>query len=157
MTDHLPIFQITEYKHNNNITIIHSSRRLTNERNINTLINNLVNADWKEIYDSDDINCMYNTFTGKITELYQSNCPIKYEKVKRKRPDKPLTNACRKKTLLYKEFLKTRTNVSEEKYKTYKNKLTAMLRRCEKQYFTELLEINKGNMKETWKILNGLI
>ena len=47
MTGHLPIFQITEYKHNNNITIIHSSRRLTNERNINTLINDLVNADWK--------------------------------------------------------------------------------------------------------------
>lgn len=53
--------------------------------------------------------------------------------------------------------MKTRTNVSEEKYKKYKNKLTAILRRCEKQYFTELLEINKGNMKETWKILNGLI
>ena len=103
MTDHLPIFQITEYKHNNNITIIHRSRRLTNERNINALINDLVNADWKEIYDSDDINCMYNTFTEIITELYQSNCPIIYEKVKRKRPDKPwmtngLKNACRKKT-----------------------------------------------------------
>ena len=60
-------------------------------------------------------------------------------------------------TIIYKEFLKTRTNVSEKKYKQYKNKLTAILRRCEKQYFTELLEINTGNMKETWKILNGLI
>ena len=42
--------------------------------------------------------------------------------MKRKRPDKPwmtngLKNACRKKNLLYKEFLKTRTDVSEEKYK----------------------------------------
>ena len=52
--------QIFHYKHNNNITILHSSRRLTNERNINTLINDLVNADWKEMYDSDDINCMYS-------------------------------------------------------------------------------------------------
>ena len=162
MTDHLPIFQITEYKHNKKMPIIFNSKRLNNESNINTLINDLVKADWKEIYDSDDINCMYNSFTEKITELYHSNCPIVYEKVKRKRPDKPwmtngLKNACRKKNLLYKEFLKTRTNVSEEKYKKYKNKLTAILRRCEKQYFTELLEINKGNMKETWKILNGLI
>ena len=53
--------------------------------------------------------------------------------------------------------MKTRTIVSEEKYKKYINKLAAILRRCEKQYFTELLEINKGNLKETWKILNGLI
>ena len=44
-----------------------------------------------------------------------------------------------------------------KKKKKKKKKLTAILRRCEKQYFTELLEINKGNMKETWKILNGLI
>ena len=44
----------------------------------------------------------------------------------------------------------------KENTKNTKNKLTAILRR-EKQYFTELLEINKGNMKETWKILNGLI
>ena len=69
-----------------------------------------------------------NTFTEKITELYQSNCPIIYEKVKRKRPDKPwmtngLKNACRKKTLLYREFLKTRTNVSEEKKKKKKKLL----------------------------------
>ena len=41
--------------------------------------------------------------------------------------------------------------------KNIKNKLTAILRHCEKQYFTELLEINKGSMKETWKILNGII
>ena len=139
MTDLLQIFQITEYKHNNNITIIHTSRRLTNERNINTFINYLVNADWKEKYDSDDINCMYNTFTEIMTELYQSYCPIIYEKVKRNRPDKPwmtngLKNACRKKTLLHKEFLKTRTIVSEEKYNKYNtNKLTAILIRCETQ------------------------
>ena len=139
MTDHLQIFQITEYKHNNNITIIHTSRRLTNERNINTFIIYLVNADWKEKYDSDDINCMYNTFTEIMTELYQSYCPIIYEKVKRNRPDKPwmtngLKNACRKKNLLHKEFLKTRTIVSEEKYNKYNtNKLTAILIRCESQ------------------------
>ena len=119
MTDHLTIFQITEYKHNKTMTIILNSKRLTNERNINTLINDLVIADWKQIYDSDDINCMYNTFTDKITELYHSNCPIIYEKVKRKRPDKPW-NSRRKKPLLYKEFLKTKTNESEGKYKKYK-------------------------------------
>ena len=89
MTDHLPIFQITEYKHNKKMPIIFNSKRLNNESNINTLIHDLVKADWKEIYDSDDINCMYNYFTEKITELYHSNCPIIYEKVKRKRPDKP--------------------------------------------------------------------
>ena len=61
------------------------------------------------------------------------------------------------KNLLYKELLQTRTIVSEEKYKKYINKMTGILRRCEKQYFTEILEIKQGNMKETWTILNGII
>ena len=31
---------------------------LINQYIINALINDLMKADWKEIYDSDDINCM---------------------------------------------------------------------------------------------------
>ena len=43
---------------------------------------------------------------------------------------------------------------SEEKYK---NKLTDILRYFKKQHYMELLEKNKGNIKETWKILNSII
>ena len=51
-----------------------------------------------------------------------------------------LKNACRKKTLLYKEFLKKRDKESEIKYKKYKNKLVSILRVAEKNYFRELLD-----------------
>ena len=45
---------------------------------------------------------------------------------------------------------------SEDKHKTYKN-ITTILRKCEKNYNTKLLELNKGNLKETWKLLNSII
>ena len=61
------------------------------------------------------------------------------------------------KNLLYKYFLKSRSKQSEDKYKTYKNKLTTILRKCEKNYNTKLLELNKGNLKETWRLLNSII
>ena len=70
---------------------------------------------------------------------------------------KSLINACKKKNLLYRQFLKKRTDECESKYKKYKNKLTAILRYCEKQYYTDILDYNKGNIKETWKIINSLI
>ena len=41
--------------------------------------------------------------------------------------------------------------------KNTKNKFTAILRCCEKQYYTEMLDYNKGNIKETWTIINSLI
>ena len=70
---------------------------------------------------------------------------------------KSLINACKKKNLLYREFLKKRTDKCESKYKRYKNKLTSIRRYCEKQYYTEILDANKGNIKETLKIINSLI
>ena len=60
-------------------------------------------------------------------------------------------------SLLYRQFLKNRTHEKQEKYKKYKNKLTVILRYSEKQHYSDLLELNKTNMKETWIILNNLI
>ena len=54
------------------------------------------------------------------------------------------------------KFLKDRTLYNEQEYKTYKNKLTSILRYCEKNYFSDLLNRNSMNTKETWKILNNI-
>ena len=107
---------------------------------------------------------MYNTFSAKLKNIYNTTCPVNVSKHKlgRKMTDKPwLTNslkqACKKKHLLYRQYLKKRSTASEERYNKYKNKLTGILRFCEKTHFTELLGNNQGNIKETWKIINCLI
>ena len=76
--------------------------------------------------------------------------------------DKPwitngLKNACRKKNTLYKKCLRSRTVISETKYKLYNNKLTSILRFSEKSYYSKRLLENKGNAKGIWKILNTII
>ena len=63
----------------------------------------------------------------------------------------------KKKKTLYKRFLKNRIVESERKYKSYKNKLTNIKRFCEQEYYSNLLDENKNNIKETWKILNTII
>ena len=47
--------------------------------------------------------------------------------------------------------------IQDTRYKTYKNKLTSILRRCEMDYYSNLLGVQIGNIQETWKILNGII
>ena len=85
ISDHLPIFQITEYIHNKRSNVTY-----------------------------------YNTFTEKLTKIYNTTCPIIKQKIVNKRPDKPwmtnsLKQACKKKNLLYRQFLKKRSITSEEK------------------------------------------
>ena len=61
------------------------------------------------------------------------------------------------KNRLYKLLLCSRSRTAEEKYKTYKNKLTSILRTDEKEYYSKVLTDAKGNIKSTWKILNAVI
>ena len=44
--------------------------------------------------------------------------------------------------------------MSEYRYKTYTNNLTSILRLDEKAYYSKMLLETRGNIKETWEILN---
>ena len=96
-----------------------------------------------------------------FSETFNSSFPVRPGSPPQKRKHKPwmtngLVNACNKKNLLYKRFLTSRFSTSEIRYNTYKNKITSILRYCEKQYYSDLLKANKNNT-ETWKIINDLL
>ena len=103
----------------------------------------------------------YSVHVSTMT-VYDKHCPIKKVCIKSHEIRKPwftngIKNACNKKNNLYKQFLSCRTKNAEEKYKKYKNKLTTILRRCEKNYYNELLQSHQNDVKGTWKILNSII
>ena len=50
-------------------------------------------------------------------------------------------------------FILKRPQLNPDK-KTYKNKLTSILRTAENERYSKLLSDAKGNIKDTWKILN---
>ena len=127
-SDHLPIYQITEYAHCKNKKIPCNRRRIVNEKNIAVLINDLKETNWNTVIHSENVNVMYDTFSEKLANSYNKNCQIVNEKVKKTGADKPwitksLINACKKKkNLLYREFLKNeRINVNQNTKDTKTN------------------------------------
>ena len=68
-----------------------------------------------------------------------------------------LLRSINKKNKLYKQYLKHRSNEKLLKYKTYKNKLTDLLRVAKRFYFQNQIELNKTNIKQTWRSLNNAI
>ena len=82
---------------------------------------------------------MYDTFIAKLKNIYNTTCPVSdpvtvtKQKLVRKMPDKPrmtnsLKQACKKKNLLYRQFLKKRSVTCEERFKKSKKKrLTRIL------------------------------
>ena len=80
---------------------------------------------------------MYSKFSLIIQNLYDKSFPLISKTIKNNEKRLPwITKAIKKsiarKHILYKKFLKTRSDESHSVYKTYRNKLTAILRKSEK-------------------------
>ena len=60
-----------------------------------------------------------------------------------------LKDAIKNKNKLYKKYLNIPSAAIEVKYKTYRNKLSHILQKAEKQHFSDLLDVNKNNLKKT--------
>ncbi len=58
---------------------------------------------------------------------------------------------------LYKKYLSSPTDENFAKFKTYRNKLTAMIRKSKRQYYHKKFESTKNDIRQTWKTINGVI
>ena len=120
-------------------------------------------TNWNSVIECQNVNDAYEQFLEKNTNSLNSRC-LKQGENKRmaKRKQHPwmttgLQNACKKNNLLYRNFIKNRNETKESRYKRYKNKLTKILKRCEREYFSNLLKDYKHDAKKIWKVLNNVM
>ena len=91
------------------------------------------------------------------------HCPLKSIKVSNRKTVRKLwvttsiLNSIRTKDKLYKKFITKPTTENKLKYTKYRNILNNLLRAAKKSHITAEIELNKFNMKETWKTLNNVL
>lgn len=68
-----------------------------------------------------------------------------------------LLRSIRKKNRLYKKLINSPSLSRESRYKTYKNKLTHLIRNAKRSYYDSKFESAKSDLKQTWKLLNEVI
>ena len=160
ISDNLPIFAVINYRgwiSTENLKKYKTIRQFTDE-NMQALSNYLIRFDWTTITSSTDVDECYSLFINEIIDAINFHCPFK--KVHLKNSYNPwmtkgLINACNKKNNLYKEFIKNRNEINEQRYKKYKNKLISVLRMSKQEYYAKILHKHKKNIKETWKMLRN--
>ena len=162
ISDHLPVFSITKEMQKPVYTTNYLLKRNITSDAISHFCHDLEQQNWETIIETDDVNQAYSSFVDIVKTLFNKNCPIKRIMIKNNKYDKlwitpGLKNACKKKNNLYRRFLKCRSKKAESRYKSYKNKLTGILRYCEKEYYNRKLQLYRNDMKNTWKLLNGVM
>ena len=69
---------------------------------------------------------------------------------------KGLLNCIKKRKTLYKTYISSKTGISENKYKVYRNTLQRILRIAKREYFTEQSMTFKNKTKKLWHIINSI-
>ena len=93
-SDHFAIF--TSFKMNNhvdNFVFTEVKRRDMKEENLRMLRYSLSEASWADIKNMVSIDELYNCFSEKIHDIYNSSCPVRIIKIKKLDRIKPYINA----------------------------------------------------------------
>ena len=133
----MPIFALCNYEIDKQKYDTFKYVRCIKDNNAFLLIESLKQEKWDNVLQTDDVNLVYTNFVSRFSTLYNHHCPVEKVIINQACKKKPwfrngLKNACRKKNVLYRTFLRDRTQTAESPYKTYKNKLISILRLAEK-------------------------
>ena len=161
ISDHFPIFvaiNISKNKVKNRT--IELKLRTFSERNKQNFTNDLQNANWN-IKNVQGANAQYEWFINIFSSLYDKNFPLTTKNIKVKDLEAPwmsvgMKKSSRQKQKLYIKFLKNKTLISENEYKSYKNMFEKLKRKSKQSYYINLLRKHQYNSKKTWEIMKEL-
>ena len=125
--------------------------------------NKLTNYNWDSVYNEEEPGEAYKYFFDASKEIFNNSFPIKkLSRNQAKLYSKPwitkgLLKSIKTKCNLYKKFLSHPSPLNDANYKKYKNKLNHQIKISKRNYHDKRFENAKGNLKETWKILNEVI
>ena len=147
ISDHLPIFTICpNNKHlQKSRNKEYKTRRNETKRNIESLVIDLSQEDWHDIYLERDVNNSYEKFINKLLYYYDKNVPLTRINSSKKKNIQPwITQGIIKsiftRNRLYKISLRSPKVENQDKYKKYRNKLTSVIRLARKSYFSNKLK-----------------
>ena len=115
-------------------------RRATHE-NLASLSASLDSADWSCVYDSNDVNLSFDNFLNVYNEHLDVHIPKQKDnrvnyKTSPRLPwiSKSLLRSINRKNRLYYKFKMKKSQTSKDKYTSYKNTLTKILRLEKRKY-----------------------
>ena len=162
LSDHLPVFQITNYQPQIYNTPAKFKTREITQSSIANFQNELHEINWDEIASFTSPNESYNRFSDILLPIYNKHFPLKTRHTNTNVGSKPwfstgLHNSCCKKNLLYKNYLKDPTPANKLKYAKYRNKYNYIVKLSRKKYYHDKLEMQKHNLKTAWSTIKSII
>ena len=160
ISDNFPVFHIQKAKSIPSRTKRSTYKQVINRHTIQKLKDELSKQNWGDITDTEDVNTCYSNFTQKLEACYKRCIPVR--KSVKKDNHKPWVTSCilssiKQKNKLYLQYIKNPCITTENSYKSYRNKLTHLLRKAERSYVRDFLKRYHDELKKSWQLINNII
>ena len=124
--------------------------------NADKFMTDLCEIDWNNTCRSFDVNKSFSRFYKNINRLINKHAPLKdVSKRRLKLLTKPWLTKGIRRSIRVKNNLFFNSNWN--KYKQYRNKLTALIRLSKQKYYQNFFNSYIKNMRQTWKGINELL
>ena len=160
ISDHYGIFCINNSSkiHNNNTQIV---KRSFCDRNIANFRQCLMSESWDFVYLSSDLQSAFSRFQGVIDLHLDTNFKKRTFMMNYKNRYPWITEALRtkikNKNRLHSIAISSQDDNIMNEYKEAKKILHSTLRNSVISYFGDQLEVNKGDLSKTWKVLKDIL
>ena len=128
-------------------------RRLFNDQ----FYNFVSNYDWSTLLNIEDCSESFSHFHSEFLQLYDECFPVKICKHGYKTKTIWLNKSIKVKNKLYIISKQIPSSENINQYRIYKKRLQKLLNLAEKEYYHDLFEANKGNLKKSWDIIKRII
>ena len=136
--------------------------RPIHEHGISLITNDLVSIDWNYLKML-NANEAYESFTNKLNGIIETHCPqktvvIPFNKIIKEPWMTPgLMKSAKQRDNLYKESQREQNLPSSAQFIEYRNMHNKLKRKAKEQYFNELLDTYKHDIRKTWSVINNII
>ena len=116
-------------------------------------LRDLEQKNWHNVYCSEDPNVMWKIWKENLMSAIDNHAPLRSRRVKNwKSPW--ITKELRQK-IRHRDSLKKKANLSNDpqiwqQYKQTRNRINNEIKEVKRNYFTNNLDLHKGDMKKTW-------
>ena len=163
ISDHMPCFISLPRVEIDQIHSVEILKRKIDQKSMNCIKTDMLSIDW--LLELEKMNCedSFSHFHDKLKASLDKHCPEKRSLKRGKKSVQPwitmgLKKCISKQKLLYKHFVKNRTNkVIEDNYKKYRQCLQRTLRYSKNNYYSKLCIKHKSNTKKLWGIINSIL
>ena len=162
ISDHFPVFFITETHINKTSKSNFVFKREINDVNLRKFNEALSGVNWTNVLRNTDPNTAYDEFLKNFLLHYNRFFPKKKIQIKSKNLASPwitsgIAKSSKRKQKLYEKYLKRKTLRNEENYKNYKRLFESIKQKSKTKYYSERLSKYQNNVKKTWDVIKEVI